>query len=98
MKPNILIRPIITEKITGLQEKKNQYAFEVEINANKVDIADAIEKKFNVKVISIRTVRIKGKRRSQFTRRGKFEGFKSSRKKAIVTLDKDNKIDLFETA
>ena len=97
MSRKILIQPIITEKMTNLQEKRNQYAFEVYPYTNKVEISHAIEKKFNVKVESIRTVTIKGKSKSQFTKRGKFEGFKSNSKRAIVTLGKDSKIDLFET-
>ena len=96
MARSILIKPVITEKLTLLQEQKNQYAFEVDVNSTKVDIKNAIQSKFNVKVDSIRTVTSKGKRKSQFTRRGKFEGFRPSKKRAIVTLAKANKIDLFE--
>ncbi len=98
MPKNILIKPVITEKMTTLQEKRNQFAFEVASNANKIEIVDAIQKKFNVKVTSIRTLTVKGKSKSQFTKRGKFEGFKANRKRAIVTLGKDSKIDLFENA
>jgi len=54
MTRSILIKPVITEKLTLLQEQKNQYAFEVHIGATKVDILNAIQKKFNVKVESIR--------------------------------------------
>lgn len=92
----ILIKPVITEKMTLLQEQKNQYSFEVAITASKVDVKNAIQKKFNVKVDSVRTVTTKGKRKSQFTKRGKYEGFRATKKRAIVTLAKDNKIDLFE--
>lgn len=98
MHRSILIKPIITEKMTALQESANQYAFEVDIRANKLEIASAIQKKFNVKVESIRTLTLKGKRKSQFTKRGKFTGFKATKKRALVTLAKDNKIDLFESA
>jgi large subunit ribosomal protein L23 len=98
MSRSILIKPIITEKMTNLQEKMNQYAFEVDVKANKLEIVNAIQKKFNVKVESVRTNTMKGKQKSQFTRRGKFTGFKATKKRAIVTLAKDNKIDLFETA
>ncbi|MBE2217292.1 MAG: 50S ribosomal protein L23 [Ignavibacteria bacterium] len=98
MARSILVKPVITEKMTLLQEQKNQYAFEVDINSTKVDIKNAVQKKFNVKVESIRTVTSKGKRKSQFTKRGRYEGFRPSRKRAIVTLAKDNKIDLFETS
>jgi large subunit ribosomal protein L23 len=94
---SILVKPVITEKMTLLQEQKNQYAFEVDINATKVDIKNAVQSKFNVKVQSIRTLTSQGKRKSQFTKRGRYEGFRPNRKRAIVTLAKDNKIDLFET-
>jgi large subunit ribosomal protein L23 len=98
MARSILIKPVITEKMTKLQEQKNQFAFEVDPSASKIDIQHAIQKKFNVKVESVRTVTIKGKHKSQFTRRGRFEGYRPSRKRAIVTLSKESKIDLFETA
>ncbi len=94
----VLIQPVITEKMTNLQEKWNQYAFDVVPDANKIDITKAIEKKFNVKVNSVRTITFKGKSKTQFTKRGRFSGFKPKRKRAIVTLHKDNKIDLFETS
>ncbi|MBM4160606.1 MAG: 50S ribosomal protein L23 [Ignavibacteria bacterium] len=91
----ILKRPIVTEKITGLQEER-QYAFEVPTDANKIQIARAIEKKFKVKVLSIRTSVVKGKRKTQLTRRGRFEGRTNTWKKAIVTLKEGDKIDYFE--
>ena len=56
----ILKRPIVTEKMTALQEK-GQYAFEVDLAANKISIAQAVEKKFNVTVLDVRTIRYKGK-------------------------------------
>ena len=98
MPRTILVKPVITEKMTLLQEEKNQYAFQVERNATKIDIKNAIQKKFNVRVDSVRTLIRKGKTKSQFTRRGRFTGFNADTKRAIVTLAKDNKIDLFGTA
>jgi len=62
---------------------------------NKIVVGKAIEKKFNVKVTSIRTVLVKGKHKSQMTRRGRFEGFTKTWKKAIVTLKEGDKIDYF---
>lgn len=94
----ILLKPVITEKMTLLQEQKNQYAFEVDLRSTKVDIAQAVEKKFNVKVESVRTVTNKGKRKAQFTKKGRFEGFKPKKKRAIITLSKESKIDLFDAA
>ena len=90
----ILVRPIVTEKNTNLQENLNQYAFEVGRDANKIEIARAIEKKFNVRVSKVRTIVAKGKSKSQMTRKGRFAGYRADRKKAIVTLHKEDKIDL----
>lgn len=91
----IIKRPIVTEKMTGLQGRR-QYAFEVEGDSNKIEIVKAIEKKFNVTVTNIRTIRVKGKRKTQLTRRGRFEGRTNNWKKAIVTLKDGDKIDFFE--
>jgi large subunit ribosomal protein L23 len=90
----IIYRPIVTEKISNLQEK-GIYAFEVHLDANKIEIARAVEKKFNVKVMNVRTMNIKGKTKTQMTKRGRFEGKTSHLKKAIVTLKEGDKIDLF---
>lgn len=81
--------------MTILQDKR-QYAFEVDTEANKVEIARAVEKKFNVTVESIRTLSLKGKAKSQLTRRGRFSGTTSHWKKAIVTLKEGEKIDFVE--
>lgn len=91
----VLIRPLVTEKNTMLQELNNQYAFEVAKDSNKIEIAKAIEKKFNVRVLNVKTVMMKGKKKSQFTKAGRFEGFRADRKKAIVSLHKDDTIDFF---
>ena len=93
---NIIKRPILTEKMTALTTLR-QYAFEVEITANKIQIADAVEKKFNVQVTSIRTIRCKGKRKTQFTKKGRFEGYRSDWKKAVVTLKEGQSIELLES-
>lgn len=91
----IIKRPILTEKMTMLGER-NQYAFEVDINANKIEIAQEIAKRFSVDIESIRTIRYKGKRKSQFTRRGRLEGSRPNWKKAIVTLKEGQMIELLE--
>jgi large subunit ribosomal protein L23 len=93
----ILKRPLVTEKITGLQDQR-QYAFEVVPDANKIEIAKAVENKFKVTVLSVRTLTVKGKRKTQLTRRGRFEGRTNTWKKAIVTLKEGDKIDYFENA
>ena len=91
----ILKRPIVTEKMTALQEK-GQYAFEVERGANKIEIKKAVEKKFNVTVIDVRTALHKGKTKSQLRRKGRFEGRTPAWKKAIVRLKEGDKIQFFE--
>jgi large subunit ribosomal protein L23 len=91
---SILLRPIITEKMTELGDK-HQYAFEVPSSVNKIEIGKAVEKKFNVTVTSIRTIVVKGKTKSQMTKRGRFEGHTKTWKKAIVTLKQGDKIDYF---
>ncbi|MBI1804904.1 MAG: 50S ribosomal protein L23 [Ignavibacteriae bacterium] len=91
----IVFRPIVTEKLTNLQDK-GTYAFEVDPRANKIEIARAISKKFNVTVIDVRTMNYKGKAKTQMTRRGRFEGKTTHFKKAIVILKEGESINLFE--
>lgn len=90
----VLKRPIITEKSMKLAEM-HQYSFEVDKGAAKAVIAKAVADKFNVKVISVKTINIKGVIKSQKRMRKLYKtaGFK----KAIVQLNKDQKISLFET-
>ena len=99
----ILVRPIITEKMMQLKEKPkrngeplNQYAFEVTPSANKLEIKRAIEARYEVKVISVRTLIIKGKQRVRFTKSGRFSGKTKDWKKAMVTIEKDKTLDFIE--
>ncbi len=94
---NIIKRPLLTEKMTALGELR-QYAFAVDIRANKIQIRQAVEKHFNVKVLSVRTMRYKGKRKSQFTKRGKVEGRRPHWKKAVITLKEGEELDLLEAS
>lgn len=91
---NILVRPLVTEKITR-EEAENKYGFVVSTRANKISIAKAVEDKFNVKVMHVNTVLNKGKVKSQATKKGRFEGRTSTVKKAFVTLKSGDKIDVF---
>ena len=97
-KLKILIRPLYTEKIAKLQDVENKYAFEVDRNANKIEIRKEIENRFEVKVAKIQTMNIRGKMRQQMTRAGRFYGRRPDWKKAIVTLAEGDNIDLFENA
>ena len=83
--------PIVTEKSNDLLEKENKYTFKVALEANKVEIKQAIEEIYNVKVLDVNTVRVLPKHR----RVGKYDGFRSAYKKAIVKLAAGEKIDAF---
>ena len=94
MKANrdIIIRPIVTEKISNLQETENKVAFVVDRSANKIEIRKAVENKFNVQVKKVATINMKGKMK----RLGRFEGRRANWKKAVVTLREGFAIDFFE--
>jgi len=89
---SIVRKVLITEKGTLLRETRNQYFFEVARDANKIEIKHAIETIFNVKVGDVRTMQLRGKT----TRQGRWVGRRNDWKKAIVTLQPDQKIELFE--
>jgi len=89
---DVVRRALITEKGTVMRELRNQYHFEVALDANKIEIKRAIETIFSVKVATVRTQQVAGKPR----RYGRFVGKRNDWKKAIVTLKPDQKIDLFE--
>lgn len=89
----IIRRPVITEKATKLGEL-GQYVFEVAPDSNKIEIKKAIEELFEVDVVSVRTVRVKGKIKSRFTRRGIMRGKTALKKKAYITLKKGQTIDI----
>jgi large subunit ribosomal protein L23 len=88
----ILVKPIVTEKTHDQLDRLGVYTFVVANDANKIEIAGAIEKQFNVKVKDVRTMRYAGKEK----RMGKWVGRKASWKKAIVTLAEGDSIEIFE--
>jgi large subunit ribosomal protein L23 len=88
----IIRRPLITEKSTRQKEEGNQIAFVVDPKANKIEIRQAVEKLFKVKVLRVRTMNLVGKRK----RLGRFFGWESDWKKAIVTLQEGDRIEFFE--
>ncbi|MGK0288993.1 MAG: large subunit ribosomal protein L23 [bacterium] len=91
---NTILAPYITEKVMLQSELENKVVFKVPVSSNKIEIKDAIEKIFSVKVEKVATVNSKGKRKRQ----GRFEGKRSDWKKAIVTLKEGDKIEYFEGA
>ena len=89
---DIVKEPIITEKSMQLKETFNKYTFKVAKTANKIEIKNAIEALFNVKVLSVNTINVAPKTKTV----GKYTGKTSAYKKAIVKLAEGNKIDAFE--
>jgi len=88
---NVIIRPLVTEKSTHLQQTRNTYAFEVHHAANKMQIAKAVAKIYNVKVHDVRTMNRKGKPRRSRNKMTTTSGWK----RALVVLDENSRIDLF---
>ena len=86
MDMEILIKPIVTEKMTNLGTDLNRYGFVVHKNANKIQIKQAVEKMYGVSVDSVNTMIYGGKAKSRFTKSGVITGKTKSFKKAIVTL------------
>lgn len=91
----IIIKPVITEKMTSQTEKFNRYAFVVNKNANKIQIKDAIKDMYNVTVESINTMNYAGKSKSRYTKAGLVSGRTNNYKKAVVTLSEGEAIDFF---
>mgnify|MGYP001262270062 FL=1 len=91
----ILIKPIVTEKMTVQGEKLNRYAFEVDREANKIQIKAAVEEMYGVKVLDVNTVNYHGKKKSRFTKAGLLSGRTNHFKKAYVTLAGEDKIDFY---
>jgi len=91
---NVLKLPVITEKSTLIKENLHTVAFKVLRDANKIEIKDAVEKTFKVKVQSVRTANFHGKKRRQ----GRFSGRRTDWKKAYVTLKKGEKMIEFSEA
>lgn len=90
---DIIKHPVITEHSADLMADK-KYTFIVDPKANKMEIKEAIELAFDVKVVRVNTMNVKGKLR----RMGQFEGYRPNRKKAIVQLSEDSKdLDFFES-
>ncbi|MDY6147495.1 MAG: 50S ribosomal protein L23 [Porphyromonas sp.] len=92
----IIIKPVITEKMTAITEKKpERYAFLVAPKANKIEIRKAVEAMYNVKVVSVNTMNHDGKRKSRYTKTGIIKGHTKATKKAVVTLAEGQTIDFF---
>ncbi|MBN8547447.1 MAG: 50S ribosomal protein L23 [Ignavibacteria bacterium] len=93
----VLVKPLYTEKSVKMLSAR-KYGFEVSWSSNKIEIANAIEKKFGVNVISVNTIKNRGKVKTSFRKTGRFTGKTPRFKKAYVTLKQGDKIELFEQA
>lgn len=92
---SVLIKPIITEKMTALGEKLNRVGFVVDRKANKIQIKKAVEEMYGVSVKAVNTMVVPGKAKSRNTKAGVIKGTKSSYKKAIITLTDGETIDFY---
>ena len=93
----VLIKPILTEKANGQQDKLRRYAFKVAKKANKLEIKKAIESFYGVTVTGVNTAVAPAKNKSRFTKAGVISGGKPSYKKAFVTVAEGETIDLYSS-
>lgn len=91
---SILKRPLVTEKVSALNEK-GKYGFIVDAEANKVEIKKAVEKQYGVNVEKVNTMRVMGKMKTRYTKAGVLSGRRPNYKKAIVTLAEGEVIDFY---
>lgn len=91
----IIIKPVLTEKMTIQGEKLNRYGFIVDRRANKLQIKTAVEQMYNVVVTDVNTMNSRGKVKSRYTKSGLLVGRTNNTKKAIVTLKDGDKIDFY---
>ena len=92
---SIIIKPIITEKMTQMGEKLNRYGFLVDRKANKLQIKQAIKEIYGVEVAEVRTMNYPGKKKSRYTKSGIIAGKSPSYKKALIKLAKGETIDFY---
>ncbi|MDE5812404.1 MAG: 50S ribosomal protein L23 [Muribaculaceae bacterium] len=91
----IIIKPVVTEKATKLNEKLNRYIFRVSLDANKYQIKDLVEKLYGVKVVNVNTAVVRGKNKSRYTKSGLLRGKTSAWKKAFITVADGETIDFY---
>ena len=91
----VLVRPVITEKVNRQMEKSGRYTFVVGKAANKLEIKKAVEEFYGVKVNEVNTIVVPAKNKTRYTKAGFLSGRKPSYKKAVVSLAEGESIDLF---
>lgn len=90
-----IIKPLVTEKMTGITEKQNKYGFVVRPEANKIELKKEIETRYNVTVTDVNTCVYAGKNKTRYTKAGLLKGRTNAFKKAIVTLKEGDVIDFY---
>jgi large subunit ribosomal protein L23 len=93
---SVLKKPLVTEKVSALNEK-GKYGFIVDTKANKVEIKKEVERVYGVNVVSVKTLRYSGKRKTRYTKAGILSGKKNNFKKAIVSLSEGEVIDFYSS-
>ena len=91
----ILVKPVVSEKMTDLSEKLNRYGFIVSVTANKIEIKKAVEKAYGVTVESVNTMNYGGKTKTRNTKAGLIVGKRNKFKKAIITVADGDVIDFY---
>ncbi|MCR5433357.1 MAG: 50S ribosomal protein L23 [Bacteroidaceae bacterium] len=91
----VIIKPLVTEKMTGITEKQNKFGFIVRPDANKIEIKKEIEALYNVTVVAVNTMNYAGKSKNRYTKSGLIKGRTNAFKKAIVTLKDGDVIDFY---
>ena len=91
----IIVKPLVTEKMTAITEKLNRFGFIVRPEANKLEIKKEVEALYNVTVVEVNTMRYSGKNKSRYTRSGIINGRTNAYKKAVVTLKEGDTIDFY---
>lgn len=91
----IIIKPLVTEKMTAITDKLNRFGFIVRPDANKLEIKKEIEALYNVTVVDVNTMKYLGKSKRRYTRSGIIDGRTNAYKKAIVTLKEGDTIDFY---
>ena len=90
-----IIKPLVTEKMTAITEKQNEFGFIVRPQANKLQIKKEVEELYNVTVTDVNTMNYAGKNKTRYTRAGLVKGRTNAVKKAIVTLKEGDTIDFY---
>ena len=91
----IIVKPLVTEKMTSITEKSNRFGFIVSPEANKLEIKNEVEALYNVTGVDVNTIRYAGKNKARWTKSGLLKGRTNAYKKAIVTLKDGDTIDFY---